>query len=99
MESDKSVALLTIHRIKEFISDKKEDFALMLEVGYNLDSEESVKMQTNYLRELTYNIEHAVHHMAIMKIGIREVAPYISLPADFGVADSTIRYNESSVAR
>ncbi len=99
MESDKSVALLTIHRIKEFISDKKEDFALMLEVGYNLDSEESVKMQTNYLRELTYNIEHAVHHMAIMKIGIREVAPYISLPADFGVAASTIRYNESSVAR
>lgn len=99
MESDKSVALSTIYRIKEFVSGNKEDFALMLEVGYNLDSEESVKMQTNYLRELTYNIEHAVHHMAVMKIGIREVASYISLPTDFGVAASTIRYNESSVAR
>ncbi|GAB1445634.1 MAG: hypothetical protein KF860_01760 [Cyclobacteriaceae bacterium] len=97
MESDKSVALLTIHRIKEFISGKKEDFALMLEVGYELESEESVKMQTNYFRELTYNIEHTVHHMAIMKIGLKEIAAYVLLPPDFGIAASTIRYKESSV--
>jgi hypothetical protein len=31
-----------------------------------------------------------------MKIGIREVAPYISLPADFGIAASTIRYQEKA---
>jgi hypothetical protein len=36
--------------------------------------------------------------MAIMKIGIREIAPYIQLPPDFGIAASTIRYKENSVA-
>jgi hypothetical protein len=97
MESDKHIALSTINRIKGFIADKVEDFTFILEVGYERNSEESVRMQTNYFRELTYNIEHAVHHMAIMKIGIREIAPYISLPLDFGVAASTIRYKESSV--
>ncbi|MFZ1807013.1 MAG: hypothetical protein WAU36_07330 [Cyclobacteriaceae bacterium] len=97
MESDKFITLSTINRIKDFISSKVEDFTFTLEVGYELDSEESVKMQTNYFRELTYNIEHAVHHMAIMKIGIREIAPYISLPPDFGIAASTLRYKESSV--
>jgi hypothetical protein len=54
-------------------------------------------MDTNYFRELTYNIEHAVHHMAIIKIGIREVANYVTLPADFGIAASTIRYKEASM--
>jgi hypothetical protein len=36
--------------------------------------------------------------MAIMKIGIREVADYVKLPAGFGVAVSTIRYKETEMA-
>lgn len=70
---------------------------MILEVGYLQDSEECVPVETNFLRELTYNIEHAVHHMAIMKIGIREVAPLIVIPKSFGVAVSTLRYREETV--
>lgn len=97
IESDKYIAAATISRIKEFIAQRHADFTLKLEVGYNLDSEESQVMDTNYFRELTYNIEHAVHHMAIIKIGIREVANYVILPADFGIAASTIRYKEAAM--
>ena len=97
IESDKFLALNTINRIKEFISSTTQDFELNLEVGYELNNDDCVKMNTNYFRELAYNIEHAVHHMAIMKIGIREVADYIELPSDFGIAASTIRYNETSM--
>ncbi len=53
---------------------------------------------SNFYRELIYNIEHAVHHMAIMKIGVLEVAPYVSMPLDFGVAVSTIRHKKSETA-
>jgi len=98
IESDKFIALAAIERVREFISSQNEDKVLRLEVGYERDSEDCLTISTNYQRELTYNIEHAVHHMAIMKIGIREVAPYVSLPADFGVAVSTIRYKESGYA-
>jgi hypothetical protein len=35
--------------------------------------------------------------MALMKIGIREAAPYVTLPEEFGIAISTLRYRESSV--
>ena len=97
IESDKYIARSAIQKIMDFIARQKEDFALQLEVGYALDSEESIRMSTNYFRELTYNIEHAVHHMAIMKIGLREVAPYIQLPSDFGIAASTIRYQNISL--
>jgi uncharacterized damage-inducible protein DinB len=98
MENDKHIALHTIGQIQDFVTANQRDKALKLEVGYEPDSEECVTVETNYLRELTYNIEHAVHHMAIMKIGIREVATYVKLPADFGVAVSTIRYKETEMA-
>jgi hypothetical protein len=95
IESDKFIALSAINRIRDFITSQKEDAALKLEVGYERDSETCLTLATNYFRELTYNIEHAVHHMAIMKIGIREVAPYVKFPSDFGIAVSTIRHKES----
>lgn len=98
IESDKFIALSAIQRIRDFVNSQPLNQTLQLEVGYERNSEDCVTIETNYLRELTYNIEHAVHHMAIMKIGIREVAPYLSLPADFGIAVSTIRYQETSMA-
>jgi uncharacterized damage-inducible protein DinB len=94
IETDKFIALSTIQKIADFISAQKSDQSLKLEVGYNLNNEEAMTIESTYLRELIYNIEHAVHHMAIMKIGIHEVAPYIALPSDFGVAASTIRYKK-----
>jgi hypothetical protein len=95
IESDKFIALAAIQRIKDFVVNQKTDQSLKLEVGYERHNEECITIDTNYFRELTYNIEHAVHHMAIMKIGIREVAAYVKLPAEFGVAVSTIRHQEN----
>ncbi len=98
IETDKFIALNTINNIRDFICGQKEDQPLKLEVGYERDSESCLTIETNYFRELTYNIEHAVHHMAIMKIGLREVAPYVTFPPDFGVAVSTVRHQEALVA-
>jgi hypothetical protein len=96
IETDKFVALATINKIIDFVNSLRYNKALKLEVGYDVSSNEFVTIDTNATRELVYNIEHAVHHMAIMKIGIRERAPYISLPPDFGIAASTIRHHEAA---
>ena len=98
IETNKEVALDAINCIRQFILRQVQDKSLLLEVGYDLNGDENVSVQTNYFRELTYNIEHAVHHMAIMKIGIREVAPRVSIPVDFGVAASTLRYRGEVMA-
>lgn len=97
IETDKFIALNAIERIGEFIKKQRADKPLKLEVSYDRDGDDSQTMQTSYFRELTYNIEHAVHHMAIMKIGLREVARYVTIPADFGVAVSTLRYCEGEL--
>jgi uncharacterized damage-inducible protein DinB len=97
VESDKFLAQATIGRIREFVQQQKSDKSLTLEVGYERHTENTTTVSTNYFRELTYNIEHAIHHMAIMKIGVREVAPYVKLADHFGVAVSTVRYQEAVV--
>jgi uncharacterized damage-inducible protein DinB len=96
IETDKFIALSTITRIGSFIESLGEEKGLMLEVGYDSDTDEFITIKTTAHRELAYNIEHAVHHMAIIKIGIREVAPYVKLSPDFGIAASTIRYKENT---
>lgn len=50
-------------------------------------------------RELVYNIEHTIHHLAIVKIALRSAAPLIALPDHFGVAPSTIRHRQESCAQ
>ena len=55
---------------------------------------EPVVIRSNFFRELLYNIEHMVHHMALLRIGITAVAE-IPLPAQFGVAASTIQFRQT----
>lgn len=95
IESDKFIALNAIQKVREFVVSTVNDSTLRLDVGYDRHTEDCVTIQTNYFRELTYNIEHAVHHMALIKIGVREVASYVKLPADFGIAVSTLRHNDT----
>jgi uncharacterized damage-inducible protein DinB len=94
IETDRLIARSAMERIRRFVNDLHER-ALLLEVGYDAAGDQFVTVETTAMRELVYNIEHAVHHMAIMKIGVREIAPYVLLSPDFGIAASTIRYKET----
>lgn len=51
-------------------------------------------IQTSVFRELAYNIEHAIHHMAIIDIAVRSAFPHHQLPQNFGIAPATIRYKQ-----
>jgi hypothetical protein len=50
-------------------------------------------------RELIYNIEHTIHHLAIVKIALKATAPSIDLPEHFGVAPSTIQHRQELCAQ
>lgn len=68
-----------------------EDKQLHLESSYDSYAECTLLVPTNYFREIIYNIEHTVHHMALIRIGIEELAD-IDVPQEFGVAASTVKY-------
>ena len=96
IQEDKNLARSVIKSIREFIDKVNENKQLTLEMEYGIsdDEVEVNNVPTNYERELAYNIEHAVHHMALMKVGIISQFSYVEIPPYFGVASSTVRYNK-----
>ena len=95
IQEDKQLAMSVIKSISDFLSNVSDNTNLSLEIEYGT-CDEDVELNvvpTNYDRELAYNIEHAVHHMALMKVGIISQFDYVTLPPHFGVASSTVRYH------
>lgn len=50
-------------------------------------------LPTNYYRELIYNLEHSIHHQALIKVALHSL-PHINVPNSFGVAPSTLEYRK-----
>lgn len=95
LENSRGFTIETISSLQRSIQQQTSNKELLLDICYGTEDLLSQTVATNYYRELIYNIEHAVHHMAIFKIGLREVAPELNIPDDFGVASSTLRYQQS----
>ena len=49
-------------------------------------------------RELMFAYDHAVHHLAIIKIGIRSTLPHLKLDENLGVAPATIKFQKGESA-
>ena len=81
------------------ISTLDEKKSCQLVCDEHVDEAAGLVIDTNVERELMYNIEHTIHHLAIIKIGLNAVAPRIALPEHFGVAPSTIRHRQKICAQ
>jgi anionic cell wall polymer biosynthesis LytR-Cps2A-Psr (LCP) family protein len=52
-----------------------------------------VTIESNYNRELLYNLEHCIHHQALIKVAVLQMK-YLQIDENFGVARSTIEYRK-----
>lgn len=84
IETDRDVANEKIREICSGLGKPNKALAL------NVDSCQDT-IPSNYYRELVYNLEHTIHHMAIIRIGVQNMAGPV-LPESFGVAPSTLKF-------
>lgn len=94
IETDTHFASDQINALLQKIN--KPDKPLLLATDYSKTDTDAITVQTNYYRELIYNLEHTVHHMALIRVAINEYSN-ILLDPSFGVAVSTIKHKESVV--
>ena len=92
ISSDKGIATARVGQTSFFVSRLRQNKKLTRQVGCDPSCDVYQNVTTNIYRKLTYNIEHAVRHMAIIKIAVQEIAPYIALAKHFGISASTLRY-------
>lgn len=92
---------LTSKRLRKalnWVESKEPAKELILVVSYDSEGKNSISLPSSIERELVYNIEHAIHHMAIIRIAIEKEFPDIKLHKNFGIAYSTIRYRDDLCA-
>lgn len=92
LEIDTDEALRRISRIDRAINRLDLNQPLTLETDLSAVGMESVLIPSSLARELLYNIEHAIHHMALIQVAVKNVFPFVELPAHFGVAYSTVQH-------
>jgi uncharacterized damage-inducible protein DinB len=91
IETERMVAITLMHQVIESID--RADRKIVLEASFGSD-EEVIAIESNFVRELAYNLEHTIHHMALIRVGIAELTD-VKVSEKFGVAPSTIQYRKA----
>jgi hypothetical protein len=91
IESEKAYAIALLKDIYNNL--EKPNIDLILETEDYENSENFISIPSNYHREIAYNLEHTIHHMALIRVGINDVSS-LKLPDEFGVAYSTIKHRQ-----
>lgn len=91
IQTDTEFAIKTILEVKKGLnSENKIIYLEQIIDGLN------IRIQSNYYRELLYNLEHCIHHQALIKVAVLQ-CENVLINENFGVARSTIEYRKQCV--
>ncbi|MDF2552948.1 MAG: DinB family protein [Chryseobacterium sp.] len=90
LEQNPEKAIEAISKIISKINLPNKNLILQQTIG-----ETHIEIPTNFYREMVYNIEHCIHHQALIKVAFNEIKMSHLLNKNFGIAPSTIQYRET----
>ena len=88
IEENTNIAIDAIDTILEKITA----LDLQKEVFTHTAKVDGTSLKSTVGRELYYNIEHTIHHLALIKVALKITNPDLVLPENFGVAPSTAQH-------
>ena len=88
IQSDVNCAITILENQLELVEKQNKPLLLI----HNCFSDNEA-LSTNYFRELLYNLEHSIHHQAMIKVALYNF-PHITISDAFGVAPSTLDYRK-----
>lgn len=86
----------TIEHIVHRLNSTRLNLPLTLEGDHGIESSARFSVDSNVQRELAFNLEHAIHHQALIKIGLNQLGQ--RMESGFGVGPSTLRNLASTQA-
>ena len=95
LESQKDVALSAFRALKPRLAELDEDRSISVYADFQLEEGKRPRVNTTFGRELMYGYDHAVHHLAIVKIGLKSLDPTLPIHDELGVAASTIKHQHA----
>ncbi len=93
IETCKASAINLIDAIISKLIFINNDKSLKLAGNFTVSKENGDHfLNTSLNRELAYNLEHSIHHQALIKVGLKELCLEPLIDGNFGVAAATIRF-------
>ena len=86
IQTETHFAAARINSIKNTIDKPNKNIELQ-----QIVDGEKIRIESNYFRELLYNLEHCIHHQALIKVALIH-SDSVAVNDNFGVARSTIEY-------
>ena len=99
IERDPQYAKAAFTKIEQALIHVEEEAPIDVLADFSTDrsvSRPTVKSTVG--RELMFAHDHAVHHLAIIKIGFQIAFPELDFPINAGIAPSTIKYRTEEKA-
>ena len=87
-ENDIPAAIKVIREIQKNLEQPDKDVNIFCGTNDN-----SVCIESNYYREILYNLEHCIHHQALIKVALLSIKD-IHIADGFGVAPSTLQHRQ-----
>jgi hypothetical protein len=94
IETEKDFALSILPVLLKQLEKPNKQISLL--VYYDELDSVPEQIDTNYFREIAYNLEHTIHHMALIRVGFRELGDLV-IDDSYGVANSTIKHRQQCV--
>src|SRR6185503_6873295 len=89
LETEVAPAISALEKINEQLQKENKEIEVVCEM-----EDMCVSLSSSYYREVYYNLEHCIHHQALIKVALVEMK--INIVSDqFGVAPSTTRYRKN----
>jgi hypothetical protein len=88
IQTNTKVAIAAIKEISKNLEKPNKKIQL-----HQIIDGEKMNIESNYFRELLYNLEHCIHHQALIKVAVLQNES-ITIDEFFGVARSTIEYKK-----
>ncbi len=97
IQTEMKTALSAFHQVISLLSERDEAELLDVVTDFSIeDQDHRPVVKSSIGRELMYAYDHAVHHLAIIKMGIKSTYPELTLDAHIGVAPSTIKFQSKN---
>jgi hypothetical protein len=88
IEQNRTVAIHELLLMPLQLLHKDKKLGLLAETKIN---NKTISVSTTYLREIEYNKEHTIHHLALIRVALREMNLKV-VDNSFGVAYATLKY-------
>lgn len=97
IETDPAYARQLLQTVERELRAVEADRDMRLKCILGKNATVAREVTTTYERECIYLAEHTVHHLALIRVGLRLEFPVIELPDELGVAASTMRFRQQTL--